>query len=340
MKFQRRAAGALVLVLCGAGLGALVFDGAAAYGFAHPARLRGAPAPVLRLFQNLYIRSRNIVQFDESCSRYDDELGWTLRPGGCRFVNSEFSIEIKVNRLGLRDSDESLRGPQTIVLGDSYAMGWGVREEEAFPRIIARATGTRVLNAGIPGYGTVREMRLLDRLDVSRLSTLIVQYCPNDYDEDNKDFLENGGAYVPMPRAQYEDILANDRRRRSYFPGKYALGVASEALGPLFRTNAPPAAGAPSAEREAAAFLNALAHAGRARLAGVRIVVFSVGDAEFISALKTAARAGRSPPWIKNIEVVDLPDRSGEPSSGFILDDHLAPRGHALVAAALLRTYN
>ncbi|HXT01907.1 MAG TPA: hypothetical protein VN915_14625 [Elusimicrobiota bacterium] len=319
-------------------LGVLFFDGFIVYGFAHPSRIERLPASVVRVFRNTYIRSRNIIQYDESCSRYDDELGWTLKPGTCRFVNSEFSIAISANSLGLRDSEESLRGPQIIVLGDSYAMGWGVPEAATFPQVIARSTGERVLNAGIAGYGTVREMRLLDRLDVSRLSTLIVEYCPNDYDEDNGEYFRRKNVYVPMPRAQYENMLENDRKRRRYFLGKYAFDVVEGALSTLLRTSPVTAvkadAGSPvRPDAEAAAFLNALTHAARARLTHVRIIVFSTGNAEFIAALRAAITKSRSPSWVKHIEVVDLPE---EARSGFVLDDHWSARGHALVAAALL----
>ena len=51
------------------------------------------------------------------------------------------------------------------MLGDSYAMGWGVEQGESFPEILEAATGLRVLNAGVPSYGTPRELLMLERLD-------------------------------------------------------------------------------------------------------------------------------------------------------------------------------
>jgi len=325
----------LVLALIGIALGVLVFDGAVAYFLRHPARVKDLPPPVYTLIRNVYMRGRRLIQYDESCSRYDEELGWTLKPGACRFANSEFAVDVRVNGLGLRDSEDSLRGPRTIVLGDSFAMGWGVPEDDTFARIIARETGTRVLNAGISGYGTVREMRLLDRLDLSRLSTLIVEYCPNDYDDDNRDFLAKGGVFEPMPRAEYADIVARHRRHLRYYPGKYALDVSAGASA-FLRTPVPPYGEAPSAEAEAAAFVNALAHAGRARLDGVRIIVFSVaGDPKFSAAARAALRSLRSPSWVKTVEFFDLPD-AVHSSGTFILDNHWNSRGHALVAEALL----
>ena len=82
-----------------------------------------------------------------------------------------------MNRLGLRDDEASLRAPAVVVLGDSYAMGWGVAQDETIAEVIERETGLRALNAGIASYGTVREMRLLDRIDTSRLRYLVIQYC-------------------------------------------------------------------------------------------------------------------------------------------------------------------
>jgi len=38
----------------------------------------------------------------------------------------EFTNEVRVNHLGVRDDEASLVAPDVIVIGDSHAMGWGV----------------------------------------------------------------------------------------------------------------------------------------------------------------------------------------------------------------------
>ena len=73
---------------------------------------------------------RAIIQFLPDCFRYHAELGYTLRPGDCRFANQEFDTAVRGgNSVGLRDRETSLRRPTIVTLGDSYTMGWGVPEE-------------------------------------------------------------------------------------------------------------------------------------------------------------------------------------------------------------------
>ncbi len=82
--------------------------------------------------------------------------------------------EVQTDHLGLRNPRaRSGRNPdrRIIVLGDSYAFGWGVQEEETFPRQLERMIGERypdvlveVVNAGVPGYGLYQQRAVLERL--------------------------------------------------------------------------------------------------------------------------------------------------------------------------------
>jgi len=103
----------------------------------------------------------------------------------------EFDVVYRVNAAGLRGDDRALAAPALVVLGDSFALGWGVAEDEAFPQQLARRLGVRVLNAGVPSYGTARELLLLRRLDRSALRVLVVQYAWNDRAE-NRSYVEGG----------------------------------------------------------------------------------------------------------------------------------------------------
>ena len=134
------------------------------------------PAGLRRFLTTEYFNRRDIVQLDERHARYDPELFYTLQPGAFMFENVEFSTQFVVNTLGVRDNQRSLTQPEIVVAGDSYAMGWGVQQDESFPELLERRTGRLVLNAAVSSYGTVRERRMLDRVDLSRATTLIVQY--------------------------------------------------------------------------------------------------------------------------------------------------------------------
>src|SRR5262249_14136512 len=153
------------------------------------------------------------------CSQYDPDLTYTLRPGRCTFENLEFRTDVRVNRLGLRDEEDALSRPDVIVLGDSHAMGWGVEHDETFSHVLAEKTALRVLDAGISSYGTVREMRLLDRLDVSQLRALVIQYSDNDLAE-NRSFRDHGNRLPITSEAQYDQVTRYYSGQHLYFPGK------------------------------------------------------------------------------------------------------------------------
>lgn len=105
----------------------------------------------------------------------DPELAWIFPPRSeGRVWSGEHVTEVRTDHLGLRNPTARSRpGTDTriIVLGDSYAFGWGVREEEAFPRQLERMIRERypgalieVVNAGVPGYGLYQQRALLERI--------------------------------------------------------------------------------------------------------------------------------------------------------------------------------
>ncbi|HXG43336.1 MAG TPA: hypothetical protein VNJ71_01125 [Gemmatimonadales bacterium] len=88
-------------------------------------------------------------------------------------------IQVRLNALGLRDRavDPADSVEQRVLaLGDSYTVGFGVEEDEAWPRLLearldagsCRARPVRVINAGVSGYG-LRQMRLWGEELVPRL---------------------------------------------------------------------------------------------------------------------------------------------------------------------------
>src|SRR5262245_4382057 len=108
----------------------------------HPSVLAKLPAGMLLSFRRLYMMvDRPIIQYDPNMATYDPELFYTLKPGRFVFEAREFSTEYSVNSLGVRDDERSLDKPEIVVIGDSFAMGWAVQQEEAFPQLIERKTG-------------------------------------------------------------------------------------------------------------------------------------------------------------------------------------------------------
>ncbi len=184
------------------------------------------PGIITKISRRAYFNhDMNSIQYLPACARFDPHLGYSLKPGKCVFSDHEFTTAYTINSLGVRDTEEALNSPQVVVLGDSYAMGWGVEQNETFAKMIEAKTGLAVLNASVSSYGTAREMMLLKKVKRDRLKYLIFQYCNNDYEE-NLSFLNNGNKLITMSREKYAELVEQNWRIKKYYPGKYLWSAA------------------------------------------------------------------------------------------------------------------
>ncbi len=102
---------------------------------------------------------------------HDSLLGWIFPAGAVGdFEDDGSPVVIETNAWGLRgpEYDPAPEDLCVVVLGDSYAFGWGVEEEASFPRQLERllrehlgAPTLTVINAGIPGYGPYQQIAML-----------------------------------------------------------------------------------------------------------------------------------------------------------------------------------
>jgi lysophospholipase L1-like esterase len=119
----------------------------------------------------------------------DPELVFRLRPNASTTI---FGSEVRTE--GFRDAtwtgepQANEPGERIVIVGDSVAFGYKVRQDELFPAILqqlirAHGENTRVYNLSVPGYGIQQERRLLE-LYVPRLhpTKIIIAYCLNDPD--------------------------------------------------------------------------------------------------------------------------------------------------------------
>jgi lysophospholipase L1-like esterase len=160
----------------------------------------------------------------------DGEACWTLTPGFVgRYVRPAFDVEVRANRLGLRDSEPGPKAPGTyrvLGLGDSFAFGWGVPVEECFLERLGRLLDASrpgrahdVLNAGIPGYGTYEAARRLASVAPAWRPDLVILafYEGNDY-------LNN--AEAPRRRAVVDGYLTDlDGRGTGFLTRQSALAA-------------------------------------------------------------------------------------------------------------------
>lgn len=291
------------------------------------------PEFALSYFRVFYKHTRSTIQVETSCAQYDSQLFYLLKPGECTFKNVEFITQVSINRQGLRDTQESLTNPKIIFLGDSFTMGWGVAQEETFPQQIHSMTEKKTLNAGISSYGTAREMLLLDRLDTDSLETLVIQYHPNDADE-NHSYLANQCSLSISDEKLYDSLCNACLSEQKYYPGKFISKIGRFMVGHLIRSTNN---SNPDRERnfveEAENFLEILCK--KSLGPKTNIIVFEIGNRnnsnKFAEAVEKSISLNNYPEQIKRLKVIKLKDVLSE-QDYFILDDHLNASGHKKIA--------
>ena len=279
---------------------------------------------------------RNIIQMDPEYTSYSSELVYLLKPGKRVFSNSEFSNEIFVNSAGIRDSEEALKSPEVIVVGDSVAMGWGVNQNESFPKVIEQLTGLRVLNASISSYGTPREMMLLNTLDRSKLKYLIIEYNYSDYEE-NAYYYVNKNTFPILQKEIFDRNAEDHLRRRKYYPGKYVYCITKQCVQKLegvYLNESPLLSNL--GKGETALFLNTLINGGKIDPDKVKIIV-----------LEVPPRRDFVPSLIKDIETYKFSQKMGiktidlwgrlTSEDYYILDDHPRACAHRKIAEIIIR---
>ena len=85
----------------------------------------------------------------------------------CKYKNSEFNIDYKINSQGLRDYEHTVKKPpdtfRILLLGDSFTEGYGLEIDKSFGKItenhLSKITGQKieVINAGLSGRGLLTE---------------------------------------------------------------------------------------------------------------------------------------------------------------------------------------
>ena len=130
---------------------------------------------VLRLLPGQQVRKTRTKRTYTSlqCQR-DSVVGWIFPPDSQGFFKSgDYPTPVVTNSQGLRNHtiDPSAEVIRLVVLGDSYAFGWGVQAAEAFPQQLASLLAERqpdrafeVVNGGIPGFAVYQQVRMLERL--------------------------------------------------------------------------------------------------------------------------------------------------------------------------------
>lgn len=123
---------------------------------------------------------------DPGFAKCDAELGWTLTPGWKgKHQHWEYAVSYTINEQGFRTEpvrEKEVKGRVVAVVGDSFAFGMGVNDNETFVHLLNRASASRFINCGVPGYSTDQEALLIER-EVLRLkpsAIWLMVYLGND----------------------------------------------------------------------------------------------------------------------------------------------------------------
>jgi hypothetical protein len=169
----------------------------------------------------------------EQFFQYDPRLGWRGRPDATGVSASvDFRVRVTHDRLGHRTSAEPWAADRRniLVVGDSYAWGWGVEDGEVFSERMMRLRGDlNVYNLAAPGYGTDQEYLLLrEFLETHpevRPETVVLVFFVNDW-ADNASTSRYG---YPKPRfrlrgdtLELQNVPVPDMRRADYARGRSA----------------------------------------------------------------------------------------------------------------------
>ncbi|MDD5557048.1 MAG: SGNH/GDSL hydrolase family protein [bacterium] len=166
--------------------------------------------------------------------RYHPLLGYAGIPNLDRlFVLPDFSHRIVNNSKGFRDRERSPGkggGRRMVVLGDSTAWGWGVEAAERFSDVMERRLdGWEVINLAHPGYSTDRELLVLETEGLRyRPDLVLLLFDRNDVVEGNNARVIDGRQ--PKPFFEFADGRLELRNApvpfdRAYWAAKTALAA-------------------------------------------------------------------------------------------------------------------
>lgn len=241
-------------------------------------------------------------------------------------------MEVRFDAAGRRGGGINPAGPPVAVfVGDSLTLGWGVAEEETFAARVGRALGLQTANLGVAGYATDQSYLKLLRDGLPLRPALVVySFCPNDL----REVLHGRWYGRSKPRFQLQDgrLALSPVSARTLFLERHSSLYGSFLSYLQERSERPPSEPeVREAQRLIVHLVRAMAEASRR--AGARFVLVTEGEPWLRPAL---AGLGPGAVWVDVRPSLQQAARKG--SVSFDSDPHWNRRGHAAVAAAVVRT--
>lgn len=313
---------------------------------------KNIPRSILANFRSYYEQfDCKLIQYEAQATEFDKDLFYKLKDRHrFSYENKEFSNMFTTNSRGFRDNEAALKKPTVVCLGDSYTLGWGVEEREAFPAVIENMTGLKTLNAAMSSYGTARESVVLSSLDTSDLKFIIWQYCNND-DDENLSFINNNFKLESSPEVYFNNLVQMQKWTTTYFPGKHFLTILKMSIpfsknkvsglnnymqdtGHLFREKA---------RARAIRFLNIIAWS-KINYKKTKIIVIELSPEKWASVFLDEVKSVANEAFFKqrfegNLIFLDLRKILNR-GDYYLLDLHLTKKGNIKVGTYLSKTIN
>lgn len=297
--------------------------------------------PFFSHFKRVNLANRPLIQFEKECAQYDSVLFYTLKPGVSHFKSYEFDNLYNVNSKGYRDTEEDLKAPKILFLGDSFTMGWGVDQDKNFASIFESKSGLKTLNTGISSYGTARELYNFNKIDSDSLKLIVIQFHDTDLLENNH--FKNTGKLGTKTKQDFDYQVNENEKIKKYYPFKHLKTaiidfITFEApIGELNKINSPLTGEYQKYPSYLSDFYSIIEKI-RVKYSGPIIYTY-VGsfytDSKVIDSFKKYSTE-------KNIKDIYFVTMTNELTTKeyFFFDDHINPLGHQKVAEKLLLQWN
>lgn len=286
--------------------------------------------------QLLYNQSIRDIYFD--CLRFTAaDYVYTMKPGECRLRNIEYDIVFSSDTNGFRNGIRTSNLYDVAVIGDSFAHGYGVKDEQTFPYLLESTYRYKTVNLAIGSYATMRELEAL-REHGKDAKYVVVQYCSNDLSENEAAIRLSKENFKSEVETQWRNLSASYREGKSMGLRKPVHDLAvmltshsygSKATWRREQKERP-------IEKEASAFAQVVARY-RALLEGKRLIVleasmWGANSPRFVAAFGSElSRIG----WL-DYKLLNTADVVGY-EDYFFLDDHMNTSGHRELASAVAR---
>ena len=175
---------------------------------------------------------------EDRIGRYDPTLGWALQADSHTTHRSwEFEYTVSTNSRGLRDDETPFeRTPEVarmLLLGDSFAMGYGVERAHSLEFLLERQLDAEVVNLAVAGYGTDQALLIYESEGCKYHADLVLltftidndvlnNGASNQYGKNKPYFSSRDGTLtlegVPVPRERFPDPGADSDEIGSPFP--------------------------------------------------------------------------------------------------------------------------